>query len=468
MSSIKPLAIEALLSRRTLGLKRLIASLLLRRRNTVTFYHEIFDPHSHVLLCALYHLFSPAYPHVRFDVRIVDSRALIGYASDDGADRRWKSKDAGFVANVYGLEAEFTDEMAKHAREPVNDDEALRAASNALDVLSSSSHASRDDLRKLIDIGSTYFSSSTSLEPLDDAQAATVRAKIDAATNAFSSYHYLGGVLVYGFEQYWGVDRLGYLEAQFSNSSTDCGPIFTKTHQYTFPRNSPPLVDDASSKTAFTLELYFSFRSPYSNIVLDRVKDLVHHYRDVVKLVVKPVLPMVMRGLAVPSAKKMYIVYDAAREARTVKCPFGRISDPVGRPTLRAFRAFYAMETELKTSEADKLKFLKAWSVGIWGTKGYDANSDGGFKRILRDASCFSDAQIARLMEVVNVEDVSDDESEAYYGLAKRNRARMGDEMDLWGVPSLRLVDDEKQEVVCDVWGQDRLFVVDAALRSRV
>ena len=47
------------------------------------------------------------------------------------------------------------------------------------------------------------------------------------------------------------------------------------------------------------------------------------------------VLPMVMRGLPVPRPKRLYIVHDAAREARLHSTPFGRFNDPVGRPTER-------------------------------------------------------------------------------------------------------------------------------------
>ena len=54
-----------------------------------------------------------------------------------------------------------------------------------------------------------------------------------------------------------------------------------------------------------TLIMYFSARSPYSYLGLENALRLCRHYN--IKLTIKPVLPMVMRGLSVPQRKKMYI-----------------------------------------------------------------------------------------------------------------------------------------------------------------
>ena len=59
-----------------------------------------------------------------------------------------------------------------------------------------------------------------------------------------------------------------------------------------------------------------------------------------VELVLRPVLPMVMRGLPVPRAKRLYILFDTKREAEDAGEPFGRVCDPIGRPVERAFSLF--------------------------------------------------------------------------------------------------------------------------------
>ena len=66
--------------------------------------------------------------------------------------------------------------------------------------------------------------------------------------------------------------------------------------------------------------------------------DLPGHYP--VDLVVRPVLPMVMRDLPVPAVKGRYIMRDTKREADRVGVPFGHIFDPVGDPVRRCYSLF--------------------------------------------------------------------------------------------------------------------------------
>ena len=62
-----------------------------------------------------------------------------------------------------------------------------------------------------------------------------------------------------------------------------------------------------------SLELFWSIRSPYSYVGIVRGRQLAEHYQ--VALLIKPVLPMVMRGMQVPSTKSNYIARDFKREA---------------------------------------------------------------------------------------------------------------------------------------------------------
>jgi len=86
------------------------------------------------------------------------------------------------------------------------------------------------------------------------------------------------------------------------------------------------------------LEFFLSLRSPYTYIAMERSFDLSH--RLPVDLVLRPVLPMVMRGLPVPREKQLYIVLDTKREAEDAGVPFGRVCDPVGRPVERCFSLY--------------------------------------------------------------------------------------------------------------------------------
>jgi len=115
----------------------------------------------------------------------------------------------------------------------------------------------------------------------------------DALRDKFG--HYLGGTLFYGGEWYWGLDRLHYLESRLTDLGARkdgvAGPIY-----------DPPITPIGHGNSDTELHWYLSFRSPYTAIVRDRVKVLADAYGVDLKL--RFVLPMVMRGLPVPAAKK--------------------------------------------------------------------------------------------------------------------------------------------------------------------
>jgi 2-hydroxychromene-2-carboxylate isomerase len=154
------------------------------------------------------------------------------------------------------------------------------------------------------------------------------------------------------------------------------------------------------------------------------------------------VLPMVMRGLPVPKAKRSYIAQDAAREARVRGIPFGRINDPVGRPTERGLALIPYAEREGK-GEAYLLSFMH----GVWA-QGMDAGSDSGLRTIVERAG-LSWAQACIALQ-----------DQTWRATAEANRQEMAD-LGLWGVPSF-CVDDTA------VWGQDRLWVIQDALLKTV
>lgn len=79
-------------------------------------------------------------------------------------------------------------------------------------------------------------------------------------------------------------------------------------------------------KSEKTIELFYSFRSPYSQLVIPRLKNICLKYNC--SITIKPLLPMVTRGLPVPPEKEMYIATDAAREAHLWGILFGKIIDP--------------------------------------------------------------------------------------------------------------------------------------------
>jgi 2-hydroxychromene-2-carboxylate isomerase len=253
--------------------------------------------------------------------------------------------------------------------------------------------------------------------------------------------HYLGGVFHYAGESYWGVDRLGYLElrliglgARRESASSLLAPRFDVSHD---------TID--AGRAGMTLECFVSLRSPYSYIAMPRTFDLAA--RTGVTLKMRPVLPMVMRGLAVPASKRMYITLDTKREAESVGLPFGRICDPVGRPVERGF-SLYPHAVSKGCAGEYLLSFCRAAFA-----EGIDTGSDEGLRQVAVAAG-LSWEEAWRSID-----------PDGWRPELEANREEML-ALGLWGVPSYRLTGGRAEGDFC-TWGQDRLWLVEDEIRRR-
>ncbi len=246
--------------------------------------------------------------------------------------------------------------------------------------------------------------------------------------------HYLGGMFFYGGEWYWGIDRLHHLERRLQ----DLGAQRAGVQGTLFPPEAD-LAEPVQLDNPPPIDFFFSLRSPYSAIVAPRVFELARLAGATVRL--RYVLPMVMRGLPVPRAKRAYIAQDAAREAFLRGVPFGRLNDPIGRPAERGL-ALIPLAQRTNRGEAYVLSFLR----GVWA-EGIDAGSDRGLQTIVERAG-LSWAEAREALK-----------DEAWRLTAEANREELF-ALGLWGVPSFRVGDTA-------VWGQDRLWAVRDALLER-
>jgi|GEM_PF-650565 len=202
-------------------------------------------------------------------------------------------------------------------------------------------------------------------------------------------------------------------------------------------------VDVTRAAPGTPLEIWFSFRSPYSYLAVHQI-DQWRQRGETFAVALRPVLPMVMRGLAVPRAKKMYLVKDAAREARRLGIPFGRIADPVGDGARRCLAVCAAISSDGDTGRA--FDFAVSAARGIW-SEGIDVATDAGLERVAERAGLSRDDVHAGLADLPAGE-----------ALAETNRATLTGDLGLWGVPSFRVGD------ALTIWGQDRLDLVRHAL----
>lgn len=419
---LMPIVTQHRFARSTLLAKRAKAEkirLASGRSHQVYYFHQVDDPYSHLVAQALprflarYHI--ELIPHVVSpppDSAAPERKKLVAYSR----------VDAALLARHHGLN--FTD----HNKQP-NLERCAQATHSLVAAIESGQFVECAGA-----VGQWLWAEDESQIPAEQLNALKavsgeqVQAHIAQADALREKLgHYLGGMLYYEGEWYWGIDRLYHLEqrlqelgAQRDGAIGLLFPIDDGLAQAK-PSESPPDID-----------FFFSFRSPYSAIVAPRIFELGR--RTGAKVNLRFVLPMVMRGLPVPKVKREYIVYDTAREAHVRGIPFGRLNDPVGKPTERGLALIPFAEQHSKGQE-----FVLSFMQGVWA-EGIDAGSDKGLRKIVERVGLrWEGAQVAL-------------QHEAWRERAAANREELF-AAGLWGVPSFKVGNTV-------VWGQDRLWAL--------
>lgn len=375
-------------------------------RPRLTYFHEVGDPYSALVAQRL-----PALAD-RYGATL--EVELVGPPSDAAAPARelldaYARVDATRLARVWALD------FVEDPRPPRP--ETIEAASRY--VIGGADGATRlariDRVRDAV-----HRDDLAAIERLPGARASaqTTRRAIEAGERARAEAgHYLGGVIHDGAEVYWGVDRLDHLERALGGEpSPDLGPS--------------PLASDPDAP----VDVFFSFRSPYSYLAIERIR----RGRRPERWRLRPVLPMVMRGLAVPREKRRYILRDAAREARRRDIPFGFGVDPLGAGVERCVAVFEAAAREGRGLELAASAYRAIFAEGV------DVAEDEGLRYVARRAG-LDDALLRRALE-----------DETWRETVERNRARLF-ELGLWGVPTFERGGEA-------LWGQDRLTWLDPTL----
>ena len=211
-------------------------------------------------------------------------------------------------------------------------------------------------------------------------------------------------------------------------------------------RPEPGFVPGGKSGPVPVLEYFPSLRSPYTYISMERVHDLPRRYG--VELRLRPVLPMVMRGMQVPFAKRMYIALDTKREADREGIPFGKICDPVGEPVERGFSLYGFAKEKGRAAE-----YLLSFARGAFA-EGMDAGTEDGLRRMAERAGlAWEGAQAGRA-------------DESWRDELEENRRVLFD-AGLWGVPSFRLLASDGFPEFA-TWGQDRIWLVEQEIGRRL
>jgi 2-hydroxychromene-2-carboxylate isomerase len=264
-------------------------------------------------------------------------------------------------------------------------------------------------------------------EPIKCGTGDRDRALAEGAAARRAAGHYLPGVFAFEGECYWGVDRLPHLEARLAPLRTVGTPVVRQLEAGT-------VHGDAG---AAELHFFLSFRSPYTHIVAARVRRLAERWNA--RLVLRPILPMVMRGLPVPMEKRLYIVRDTKREAERLGIDFGRMRDPVGAGVERGMAVLHRAIAAGRGPE-----FVESFLAGAFA-EAVDATSDEGLQMLAARAG-LTEADVAVAL--------ADD---SWRAVAEANREAMF-ALGLWGVPSFQVAGCAAH------WGQDRLWAVEQDL----
>lgn len=245
--------------------------------------------------------------------------------------------------------------------------------------------------------------------------------------------HYSAAMFYYEGEWYWGIDRLSHLERRLRGLAA----VREGHTPLIAPKPSIEKVFPVGARE-MTLEYFISLRSPYTAVSWQPTLDLAA--LSGVRLQVRPVLPMVMRGVPATFQKGFYIWKDAYREAQDLGVKFGPFYDPIGKPIEQGY-SLYMWAVNCGRGN----QFLGAFLEAAFA-RGVNINQPSGMRRVVEMAGLpWEEAQ----------NHLNDD---TWAEILEENRLAMY-RFGIWGVPSYRLLDRDGKEVL-GVWGQDRLWLV--------
>lgn len=386
-----------------------------RKTPVAEVYLALNDPHSFMLIQVLPELEQRF--NITFKLFLV-YESVPGVTIDPKLMRAWAIKDANFIAEQYQLK-KITQEPSQESLFTGQQMWQLRpkTLANAWQLFQQ-----------------TWFND---FEEHYRASTPVINYQIKNLMRLVKQGHYLPASIFIAGQWFVGIDRLEHLESRLANFglANDDGPSkYQKNHLLFAELPKQALQDDNSN--ADVLDVFVSLRSPYSYIGLLQAEKLGQHYN--IPLQIKPLLPMVMRGLTIAENKLSYVVFDASREAKKLNIPFTGIVDPLGQGIFNVFQIFSYAEQQNK-----ELAFIKS-----------------AFKAIYVDAVDLSQNSAIELLckqHQINYEEALKYNSEHDWQQWSDANQSTVDSLGLWGAPCFRF-----QNTAC--WGQDRLAQIEQSI----
>jgi len=417
-----------LLDERFIELRRVISELVRKitfRKRVVSVFLQLDDPYSYLLGHYLAHVMQR---YTGIEIRVYLCQALRGeYMQEPALLAEHALTDSKLLAQEFGVPfldkgdtpvVEYRRPLLEFLAAEQNEDD---FAETMISALSSYWRGDTEAVTRMM--GRTYGES---------AETNVLVGKNQLLLRKMG--HYSCATMHYAGEWYWGVDRLHYLverlEALGLNRFNEPVPELASLER-AIQLNLPATVPERA-KALPALELFHSFRSPYSYVALQSAYEIADAFG--LQLVVRPLLPGQGRGVAVPRSKLRYFVTDASREARFRDVAFGNIADFLELNAERLIAAhYYAKE------QARERDFLTGVGKAIFA-EAVIASSDEGMQIIAERAGLFW----PELHEAMK--------SDEWRAEVKVNHELL-DATGLWGVPVFKIGDQA-------FWGQDRDWLV--------
>ena len=415
-------------------------------RHQVHYFHQLDDPYSHLTAQIL-----PDFA-LRYNVELIPH--LINPASgkilpEPQMARDYALKDAKRMAPYYGLEFQRdwiypSQKMISHAAQllTANHNSYIADISRALWQGDLANFSTDKDARHQ---DATHPDTARQDAARQDTalQDAARQELIKGTSLLHKLGHYSGAMFYYAGEWYWGLDRFHFLEHRLRSLGAENIHI---EDGFVVNRQKEPKVLYASHH--FELDYFLSMRSPYSYLSVPQVLEMEKTYPITINI--RPVLPMVMRGMTIPFAKGKYIFQDAKREAERYDMDFGRVVDPIGKPVERGMSLF-----PFARDKGRGVQYLLGFLRASFG-RGMDVYDLGYLRQVVDYAGLYWDEAKEHL-------DKDDWRKEA-----QANQKAMISS-GCWGVPSFCLrarVGINEKPFAC--WGNDRLWMIKAELARRL
>jgi len=411
------------------------------RPHTVFYFHSLSDPYAHLTIQVIKKLISNF--NIVLEIFFI-SEPSENFTPEKTMYRKHCLKDSKEIAPFYGLIFEAKEFYLK-------ENEKL-----AYKILDHFSDINQDDYIDLIfKVSSLLWDNNIAglnaiISNLSDKERELLSKKIidiniKGNKKIQSLEYYFSASFHYEGENYWGIDRLGYLEERLvelglkkNNSHKN---IVKKLEKSKFDSNQIIKKDNS-----LILEFFPSLNSPYSYISFKRVERLIDNYP--IKLLTKPVLPMLMRNMKIPTHKGKYILSDSAREGRKYGSIIKDIYSPIGSPATKAYSLFPIIDSYglgfRYLEELTKASFFYGINIG----------NEEFLEKLSKD--------LGLPWDKIRVELNTDN----WRSILEKNLKDMYSG-NSWGVPSFKLTNFDNSNPYYQ-WGQDRIWLIENEIIDRL